>query len=227
MESLQASLTYVRAMTVELPISVNMSMPGPPQNVRPSSYRGSDFLKIRWQPPSTNAQFVTHYKAQYKKANDPKDPWHTFKRTGKTKLSAVAKDLRPDTDYYFRVQSVNKDIKEQCPDFKNEEYSEIIMMDTRWSRAAKVAVTPGAVVGGALASPFVGASIAATGVWKAIKPKNPVSKALTGLLSVGAGVFGGAAGIIAAPVGGVAAAVALHKKGYQSPQSTDDDDDDD
>ena len=203
---------------------MELSEPGPPQNLRPSSYRGSTFLKIRWNPPSTNAQSVTHYKAQYKKVNDRDDPWHTFKRTRRNKLSAVAKDLKPDTNYLFRVQSVNKKIEEQNLDYKNEEYSEIIMMDTRWSNAAKVAVTPGAVVGGALASPFVGAGVAATGVWEAIEPQNPVSKALTGLLSFGAGVLGGAAGIIAAPIGGVVAAVALHDKGYQSPQSSDEDD---
>ena len=195
-----------------------MSRPGRPQNVRPSSYRGSTFLKIRWDPPSTNAQSVTHYKAQYKTANEPDNFWRTFKRANRNKLSAIAKNLKPDTEYYFRVQSVNTNIEEQY-----EEYSEIIMMETRWSKAAKLAATPGAVVGGALASPFVGAGVAATGVWEAIEPKNPVSKALTGLSSIGAGVLGGAAGIIAAPIGGVAAAAALHDKGYQSPQSSDED----
>ena len=95
-------------------------------------------------------------------------------------------------------------------------------MDTRWSKAAKVAATPGAVIGGVLASPFLGAGAAAAGVWAAIEPKNPVSKALTGLLSFGAGVFGGAAGIVAAPVGGVVAAAALHDQSYDSTQSDDD-----
>ncbi|KAL5468949.1 hypothetical protein EMCRGX_G030110 [Ephydatia muelleri] len=170
---------------------------GPPQNVRPSSNRGGTFLKVRWNPPSTNAEFVTHYRAEYTKEHDPKDPWHLFKETKvPKKLSAVARNLKPDTDYLFRILSANGNI--------DEEYSKTVKMDTRWSKVAKVAVTPGAVIGGALASPIV------------------VTKAVAGVIATAAGVFGGVAGIVAAPVGGAVAAAVLHDQSCDSPQSDDD-----
>ena len=85
-----------------------MASPGPPQNVRPSSYRGSNFLKMRWNAPAYNAEFVVGYKAKYKKARDEADIWHVFKVTRKDKLSAMAHNLEPNTDYFFCVQALNQ-----------------------------------------------------------------------------------------------------------------------
>ena len=89
------------------------------------------------------------------------------------------------------------------------------------SRAAKVAATPGAVVGGVLAGPMSGASTAAVDTWKKAQPGNPLTKVVTGGLSLGAGILGSAAEVAASPGGGVAAARALHDDGYYSPQSDD------
>eukprot|EP00731_Ephydatia_muelleri_P017233 Em0010g331a len=175
-------------------VNMGTGTPGPPQNVRPSSNRGATFLKVRWNPPSTNAEFVTHYRVEYTKEHDPKDLWHLFKETKvPKKLSAVARNLKPDTDYIFRILSANGNI--------DGEYSKTVKMDTRLSKIVKVAVTPGAVIGGALAFPIVGAAGAAALVWEEIDPQNPVAKAAAGVLAAAAGVFGGVAGIVAAPVG--------------------------
>ena len=195
-------------------ISVNMSKPGRPQNVRSSSYRGAEHLKIRWNEPATNAEYVTHYIVKYKKANDSKDHWHTRTTRRRNKLSAIVRGLKPDTDYRFCVQSANG-----CID---GETSESIEMDTRWSKAAKVFVTPAVVVGGALATPFAaGAAIAMT-TWESIEPQNPVTGVLTGALSLFSGVLGAIASVVAAPVVGGFAARELHDERWYSSQSSED-----
>ena len=191
-----------------------MSTPGPPQDVRRSSYRGATYLKIRWNVPATDAEYVTHYKVKYKKANDPDDHWHIRTTRRPKKLSAVVRGLKPDTDYLFCVQSASGHM--------DGEHSDTIEVDTRWSKAAKVVATPGVVVGSALATPLVGGGTAAMAVWKKIQPKNPVTGILTGVLSLGTGVLAGAASVVAAPVVGVLAACELHNERSHSPQSSED-----
>ena len=200
-----------------------MSKPGPPQNIRPSSRRGATFLKIRWDPPATNAQSVTHYDVQCKRAKDRDSPWKTVQtRTLENgKLKAVAKDLHSNTHYCFRVKSVNANIKDSET---NGEYSEIIEEETRFSLAEKVLLTPAAAIAGAALSPIAGAGAAAASVWVAVDPEKPATKGLTGVASAGAGAAGALAGVVGFPVGAVFGAVSLYLNGYESSWSDGDDD---
>ena len=186
-----------------------MSTPSSPQNVRGSSFRGSTYLKIRWNAPIYNADCVTHYKVIYRKVDSTY--LHVQETKRKEKLSAVVRGLDSNTDYLFSVQSVNGKKDGGC--------SETILLDTRWSKAAKVTATPGVVVGTTLATPFVGGAAAAVAVWDKIEPQNPVTGLLTSVLSIGAGLLAGAASVVIAPVVGVAAARELHDEKCHSPQS--------
>ena len=103
----------------------------------------------------------------------------------------MAHNLEPNMDCLFCVQALNQN---------DEGESAEIEMNT--SRAAKVAATPGAVVGGVLAGPMSGASTAAVDTWNKPQPGNPLTKVVTGGLSLGAGILGGAAGVAASPGGG-------------------------
>ena len=194
-------------MTTEYPT------PGSPTNVRRSSYRGATYLKIRWNAPST--KYVTHYRVQYTKKNDRDDPWHIKTTKRPNKLSAVVRNLIPDTDYLFCVQSANGHV---CGGT-----SDTIELDTRWSKAAKVVATPGVVVGTTLATPFVGGAAAAQAVWEKIEPENPVTGFFTGILSLATGVLAGVGSVVLAPAVGVYAAVELHDESRNSPLSSEDD----
>lgn len=170
---------------------------------------------------------------------DPDSPWRKFQTitpvekskkeqkavaTNKTQkvnkgLKAVVTGLHSNTHYYFRVKSVNRNIKEHDI---NGAYSKIIEEETRFNLAEKVLLTPAAAAAGAVASPVVGAALAAGGVWVGVEPENPATKGLTGAASVVAGAAGALAGVVGAPVGAVVGAVALYLDGYESPWSDDD-----
>ncbi|KAL5516961.1 hypothetical protein EMCRGX_G002420 [Ephydatia muelleri] len=148
----------------------------------------------------------------------PPDPLqHVQKTRGNVrsfgpKSEGLVQPITKGKDYYlFSVQSVNGKKDGGC--------SETILLDTRWSKAAKVTATPGVVVGTTLATPFVGGAAAAAAVWDKIEPQNPVTGLLTSVLSIGAGLLAGAASVVIAPVVGVAAARELHDEKCHSPQS--------
>ena len=200
-----------------LNILTKMCTPSSPQHVRRSSNRGAKHAKLRWNEPSYNSESVTHYRVKYHVAGRTYHFIHdTKKRTPrdkkKPKLSAVIRGLEPNTDYVFCVQSLNDEIEGGC--------SGDIWIDTRWSKAAKVAVTPAVMVGATLATPFVSVAGAANAVWDRIEPKNPLTGLLTSVASVGAGLLAGVASVLASPFVGVAAAVELHDEDVDSLQSS-------
>ena len=85
----------VSAVTTQL-------IPGLPQGLRISSNRRDKSIKIRWKDPAENPQAVHEYTVQYRRKKDT--DWTTFVAA---KKSAKLTELRTDTIYRFRVQSVN------------------------------------------------------------------------------------------------------------------------
>ena len=109
--------------------TTNIPIPGKPTNIRQSSYYTSSVLKIRWNPPEEYAQFVDHYKVEYKKKKDEFDTRHEFEAIETEKLSATARELSFDTAYAFYVRAVNK----------NGECSAKVRIEaeTSWKKAVK------------------------------------------------------------------------------------------
>ena len=215
----------------EVNISVNQ-VPGPPVNVRLSTKRTRNMIKIRWDPPEEHPQSVHHYELQMK--HKKKDDWKSVRDS--YKLSAKATGLKSNTTYYFRVYS--KDGRGRG------NFSEQIEGKTRLGKAAVAALTPLVFAGGTIAAPFVGAvggGVAggvvggATGVVVAEGIDNKAGAAAAGIgtgvpLGVAGGVVGtvggGVLGTVGAPVvGGLLAKKFVdHGDSYSSQSSEDDDD---
>lgn len=195
-------------------------IPGPPQNLRISSKRTDKTIKVRWEEPAVNPQSANKYKVQMRKAKK-KYEWTTY--TTVYKKSAKVKELKTDTKYQFRVQSINN--KDEAGEWSNE-----VEAETRFGAFGRALGTAGALVGGVAGGPIIGA-IGFGAMAGAAAKKHPDSETAKKAAGVGAGVGGGVAGAVVglfgAPIIGGAAAIMAHKKlaGEMediSPQTSDD-----
>ena len=191
-----------------------LPIPGKPTDVRQSSHYTSSVLKIRWNPPEENAQFVDHYEVEYKKKKKEFDKRHKFDVIVTAKLSATAKELSSDTKYAFYVRAVNK----------NGECSEKVRIEaeTSWKKAAKAALSPLVFLGGTVGGPVL---VTAAGALAAgsLSLESRDSKAGAVGAGVAGGIGGALLGTVGAPfVGGAMAHYFVHGFGPDSEQSDDD-----
>ena len=132
-----------------LDVTTAVPIPGPPVEVRVSSKRTTNTLKLRWKNPLTNAGFVDHYDIEiYKKSN-----FFKSEEVKGWKESFKFTDLESGTSYSFRLQAVNKE-------GNSSEWTSYIKGETR-AKGAKVAKAIaagiGAGVGGTIGAPLIGA----------------------------------------------------------------------
>ena len=112
-------------------------IPGRPHYVKVVG-RGSDRIKLSWEPPEINPEAVEVY-VVWKRAED--GAWEEVKRTKKTKALIVG--LKSSKDYEFRVIATNSLILSIASTKQSK---------TEWSKAKAATVIGGA---GALASPII------------------------------------------------------------------------
>ena len=197
-------------------------IPGIPQDLRISSKRTGNMLKIRWKAPSENPQAVECYHVQIRKAKSKPDSWSTINTPEDAinkPLSVKATNLKSNTKYFFRVRAFNN--RGESGDF-----TDIVEGETRVGKAARIAAATGAFVGGTVGGPLLGGAGAGTaaGVLTDDKTDNTSAAVAAG---ISAGIGGAILGTIGAPIiGGLtAASVYAELKGsfdVDSPQTSDD-----
>lgn len=132
-----------------LEVTTAVPIPGPPVEVRVSSKRTTNTLKLRWKNPLANPGFVDHYDIEiYKKSNFFKN-----EEVKGRKVSFKFTELKSGTNYSFRLRSFNK---EGC----SSEWTNYIKGETRTKgvKVAKaIAAGIGAGVGGTIGAPLIGA----------------------------------------------------------------------
>ena len=182
-------------------------IPGPPQELRVSSKRTSNLLKIRWKEPTVNPQAVSRYQVEMQHASK-KRPWKHLKTVDHEKFSATATGLQSGERYHFRVRAYNS--KEYC-----SEFSKVLEAKTRRGKAAQIAAATSAFVGGTLGAPVIGAVYGGVAAGETAnenlrnKAKNKAKKVVAA--GVGGGVGGAVLGTLGAPlVGGTFAAKAYY-----------------
>ena len=203
----------VRAQSSVVSGSDDGLIPSAPRNLKVSTKRTEEMIKIRWEEPEHNAHAVSYYEMQMRS-----------KRTGwaeistSTKCSAKATNLASDTKYFFRVRAF--DCRGHPSAFSSE-----LTAETRLSKAARAVLSPLVFLGGTVASPLMGAFGGGVVAGTAAKEKidNKAGAATAGAAAGVAGAAGGAViGTVGAPiVGGVAAHRFVHGQAW-SPQSSDD-----
>ncbi len=195
-------------------------IPGTPQNVRLSSKRTSDCLKVCWDPPNHNPEGIHRYKVQYKRSRD--SLWIMSGLTSSSKHSRRTSNLKSDTFYDFRVQALN------C---KSEEsdWSDPVQGETRFGTLVVSLSTAGAAIGGAVFSP-IGGSVGLGVVAANLAEKKKSGKKHTALAAVGGGIGGALLGYAGGPFTGILSGVVVNKilrgkLSYVSPQTSDDEED--
>ena len=189
-----------------------LPVPGEPTNVRQSSNYTSSMIKLRWNPPMMNEEFVDHYQIKYKRQEHLlKDkPFYVFETRSEDKLSAKIDKLESDTEYFFEISAVNKN---GMPG-----QSVYLFAKTRWKKATKAALSPFVFLGTAVAGPVLGAVKGGKFAAGSIDSKPGAAAG-----AVGAGVGGALLGTVGAPiVGGLLAHNFVHGKDPESDQSDDD-----
>ena len=189
------------------------AVPSRPWNLRVSTKRTAQLIKIRWDKPQQNAHAVSHYEMQMR---TKKTGWAEIATS--TKCSAKATNLSADTKYFFRVRAVNG--RGEPGDFSSE-----IEAETRFSKAARAVLSPLVFLGGTVAGPLIGAVGvgALAGVAASEKADSKAGAATAGAAAGVAGAAGGVVvGTLGAPlIGGAAAHMFVHGQSW-SPQSSDD-----
>ena len=227
-----ASISVTQVQVAAISIRLVNEVPGPPMNVRFSTKRTSNMIKVRWDEPEDNPETVSCYELQMKHKKN--DDWEFV--TYSYKLSAKATGLNSNTKYYFRVFSRNE--KGQG------NFSETIKEKTRLGKKAVAALTPFVFAGGTVAAPFAGmlgggalggALGGVSGVLVADGIDSKAGAAAAGITTgVAAGVTGGVVGAVGggvvgtlgAPImGGVLARKFVKRGDSYSPQSSEDEDD--
>jgi hypothetical protein len=195
--------------------------PGPALNLRVSSKRTDKSIKLRWDEPADNPQAAHKYKVQMRMRKEP--AWTDCATV--EKRSAKLIDLKTDTNYCFRVQSMNNQ-------GHRGKWSVEIEAETRFGVLGRTLGTIGAFVGGTVGGPVLGA-VGGGFAAGAAAGKIPDSRTGQRAASIGAGAGGAVAGALlgtlGAPVVGVTTAVLANKKlaGESddiSPQTSDDED---
>lgn len=195
-------------------------VPGPAQNLHISSKRTDTAIKLRWEEPDVNPQAAHKYKVQMRLKKEIE--WTNYE-TVSDKKSVKVEQLKTDTKYLFRVQSINN--KEEGGEWSNE-----VEAETRFGIFGRTLGTIGAFFGGTVGGPVIGA-VGGGALAGVTAGKVPDSKAGQRAAQIGAGaggaVAGGLVGILGAPVIGVVAAIMANKKlagkmEDMSPQTSDD-----
>ena len=176
-----------------LTVNKQDTIPGPPRNVRESTKKTDNLLKLRWNPPAINAFAVDHYDVHMM---DKDGVFTSASPEGKKicKCSATIRNLSQNKKYIFRVCSVNnKGVRSS--------FTEEIMVETNLSNAVKGAIGGAGVAGGiaggvlfgAVSGPVGGVAVGVlAGISAAEKVENKAGKAVVGTLAgVGAGVASG------------------------------------
>ena len=118
-------------------------VPGPPQNLEAVG-RGSNCIKIRWEPPTLQPFLTQHYSVEMRKTKTSGSMWSEVKKT--KRMSALVTKLNSDTKYSFRVHGVTTVMLVGNP-------SEELHTETKFSAAARTATTVAAGVGAGVAAP--------------------------------------------------------------------------
>lgn len=184
-------------------------IPGPPHNLRISTKRTSTTIKLRWEKPTRNPQAALKYNVQMRRKK--KHEW--IHHATVYKKSAKITSLKTDTKYCFRVETVNN---------KGEAgvWSEI-EAETRLGVFGRTVGTVGAVVGGTLGGPVLGAVGGG-----AISSRKKEGKAAR-VAGTGGAVAGALIGTVGAPIMGGLTGVAIYAEmsgllNHVSPQTSDD-----
>ena len=179
-------------------------LPGVPVNVRISSTRKRDSIKVRWERPEVNAEAAFMYDVEMIRSKQ-KQPieWNIVKHHVK-KLYARVDQLNSNTKYKFRVRALNSK-GHALPD----QWSDVVEAETRHGKGVALLAAAGAFIGGTLGGPVLGivgiGSI--SGMAAAVKVNSTAGSTAAGVAAgVGGGIAGGIVGIIGAPLFGVGSA---------------------
>ena len=135
------------------------AIPSAPVNLRVSTKRNSNMIKIQWEEPEENSFAVTNMRYKCISLNETES-----RSEFSTKCSQTLKDLKKNTVYCFSVRAINSK-------GYSRPASKEINAETKISQGEKLAKTTGAFFGGMVAGTVVGsiggASIATDGKGKA------------------------------------------------------------
>ena len=196
-------------------VTKHSGRPCKPENLRLSGKRSHSLIKIRWSAPEEDSTIITHYEVN---KGDKNNVFETRCYSIAAKyLSATFLGLKQNTNYTFRVRSVNDTIE--------SEWSEVLVANTRIHKAIKGAFSPVIWALGTVVAPLatpIGAGIAGGVIGNEASGKGA---------AVAGGVAGTAAGVVAGTVGAplVGAAYAhyfVHGMDPLSDQSDDESDPD-
>lgn len=198
-----------------------LPVPGQLENVRQSSNYTSSMIKLRWNPPMKNKEFVDHYQIKYKRIKhlwkDDK-PFYVFETKSKDKLSAKIDKLKSDTEYVFDVSAVNE------KGVSGEALR--LIAETKWKKITKAALSPLVFLGTTAAAPLMSVVGGALGAGLlAADSIDSEAGAVAGAVGagIGGGIGGAVVGTVGAPiVGGMMAHLFVHGLGPDSEQSDDD-----
>ncbi len=201
-------------------VTTDCVTPGPPSEVRISSKRLPEILKIRWKPPSQNPEGVVKYKIQYRLVNDSR--WITSATRENSAKSHKVTDLKTDTKYQFQVLVLNQN--------DDGNASLTVLGETRYGTAGQIAASIAAGVGGTIGGPLVagtGFGLLAAQAAKSVPDSETGKTAASVAAGIGAGIAGGVLGFIVAPFVGISAGILANQKvkGNMddiSPQTSDD-----
>ena len=192
-------------------VQTNCPIPEKPVNLRVSSKRTSEIIKLRWDPPQNN-HYIDHYELQFKTGLEG---WETA--TISSRPLGEVMNLKQNTKYQFRVRAVN--IKGDTGP-----YSELVEAETKFATYLRVLISPAVFAGGIIVSPIRRGIAAGILAHRKIRDDPRVVGVLVGIAcGIGGGIFG-------ALEGPIAGARLAHKFVWNttdsiSDQSSDDDDD--
>ena len=180
-------------------------LPGVPVNVRISSTRKCDSIKIRWDRPDENAEAAFMYDVEMIRSKQ-KQPieWNIVKHNVK-KLYARVDQLNSNTKYKFRVRALNSK-GHALPD----QWSDVVEAETRHVKGVAALAATGAFIGGTLGGPVLGVMTigGVSGMAAALNVDSEAGSKAAGVAAgIGGGIAGGFAGIVGAPLFGVGSAV--------------------
>ena len=187
---------------------------GPPENVRISSKRTKDIIKVRWEPPSKYPLCVAKYQVEWRKKKDHDGAWILVEPK---KISASIRKLQTDTAYQFRVHVIS--LSGRVGEFRE------IEGETKCGAVVGTLAAAASTVPLTIASPAILA--AGLGTLASDNADSKVGKVAKGTL---AGIGGVLLGFVAAPVTGGMGAYTVYKMitgtnsalSNWSPQSSDD-----
>ena len=195
-------------------------IPGPPLNLRTVG-RTNRKIKIRYDPPEINAGAVHTYVIKLQKKTDG---FQLLTRT--EKCSALAKKLKSNTKYTFKVEALNKNSQ-----FCNDPVA--LSCETKLHPVSSGFAQAGGASVGAVASPITGAvlvpAVSALALKDGISEKSAgkIIGGTIGLLSTPiTAPLGFLGGLLASPLGAAGVGMAAHEVLKDSDDDLEDSDDD-